>query len=349
MQDLVQFGWTDDFARKWQTFAAPGVVPARVVADFGTSLKIVTPQPVTAELSGRLAHYAGRAFVPKAGDWVAARILNSGGAVVEAVVPRKNEIARKVAGKQTTKQVIAANVDIAFVLLALDSDFNVERLKRFLYQLSMSNISPMIVLNKADKVASAAPYIAQLQALNLPVIVSVATQGAGVSAITKHIKPGQTAILLGSSGVGKSTLTNQLLTREVQATKTVRADETGQHTTVHRELFMLPGGGLLVDTPGIRELQLWGTEQDLQNNFDDIASLIARCKYANCHHNGEPGCAVQAALQNGHLQAAHYASYQKMKTELRTLHKNKVEQARQANKKSRKNIQRQARDDALDR
>ncbi len=345
MESLAPFGWTNEFRKKWQVLDAPGLVPARITADFGTSMRVATPSVITAELSGNLSHYANRDDVPKVGDWVAVRLLDNSNAVIEALIPRRSEIARKVAGKQTKKQIIAANVDVAFVLLALDSDFSVERLKRFLYQLSVSKIAPVIVLNKADKVNDLKPYLDSLDSLGLPIVVSTATEGDGVAEVLAHIKPGKTAILLGSSGVGKSTLTNKLLQREAQATQEVReSDETGQHTTVHRELFVLPNGGLLIDTPGIRELQLWGTQEDLDDNFDDIAALISQCKFSTCRHGNEPGCAIRAALQDGTLQAAHYADYAKMKAELGGLQKKTDVQTRQTNKKSRKSIDRQARD-----
>jgi ribosome biogenesis GTPase len=345
MEQLEQFGWTDELHQKWRVLAEPGLVPARVIADFGTSLKLATPAVVTAELSGKLAHYTAPEFTPKVGDWVGVRIASSGSSVVEVLIPRRNEIARKVAGRQVTKQIMAANVDIAFVLLALDNDFSVERLKRFLYQLSISHISPVIVLNKADKTDDVASYVADVQSLNLPIVVSVAIDGSGVAEIMSFIKPGHTAILLGSSGVGKSTLTNQLLQRDVQATKAVRtSDATGQHTTVHRELFVLPGGGLLIDAPGIRELQLWGTEDELAENFDDITSFIAQCKYSTCQHNGEEGCAIQKALLDGSLESSHYASYIKMRAELNGLRQKNAVQHRKSNKKSHKNLHRQAED-----
>jgi len=345
MKQLEQFGWTGEMRQKWQAVAQPGLVPARVVADFGTSLKIVAPAVVTAELSGKLAHYTPSESMPKIGDWVGARIASSGTAVIEVLIPRHNEIARKVAGKRVIKQIMAANVDIAFVLLALDGDFSVERLKRFLYQLSISHINPVIVLNKADKVKDTTPYVTELQQLNLPIVTSIATDGTGVAEIMSYIKPGDTAILLGSSGVGKSTLTNQLLQREVQATQAVRdSDATGRHTTVHRELFVLPNGGLLIDTPGIRELQLWGTEEELAENFDDITHLIAQCKYANCQHGGEKGCAVQEALRNGSLEPRHYASYVKMRAELKNLHQKNIVQQRHNNKRSRKSMSHQTED-----
>lgn len=337
MNHLAAFGWTPALTEAWQQLSTHELCPARVVADFGTSLKIAMPDIRAAELSGKLAHYASRDDVPKVGDWVAVRILDNGPAVIESVLPRRNDIARKVAGKQTTKQIIAANVDVAFVLLALDDDFSVERLQRFLYQLSIHAIRPVIVLNKADKTDAVARYTQQLEAFNLPIVIAIATQNVGITEILAHIKPGETAILLGSSGVGKSTITNKLLGKDAQDTQEVRAsDSTGKHTTVHRELFVLPNGGLLIDTPGIRELQLWGGEDALDEGFNDIATLARRCKYTSCTHTDEAGCAVQEALQSGLLSKAHYANYLKMRSELSKLKVNKEIRARNNNKRSHK-------------
>lgn len=343
MNTLAQFGWTEDTQAAWNALALEGLQPARVVADFGTSLKLATPEIMSAELSGKLAHYSDRDETPKVGDWVAVRILDNS-VVVESVVLRTNEIARKTAGKRALKQIFAANVDIAFVLLALDNDFSVERLKRFLFQLSAHSIKAVIVLNKADKTDDIESYVAQLKAFDLPVIVSVATDSSNAEAIAAHIKPGKTAILLGSSGVGKSTLTNKLLGREVQNTNSVReSDSTGKHTTVHRELFVLPGGGILIDTPGIRELQLWGTEAEIDANFDDITQLILKCKYSNCRHADEKGCAIHKALANGTLDKKHYANYLKMKSEVSTLSARKAERARLSNGRVRTNALRKYR------
>lgn len=331
MNTLSDFGWTVSHQEKWDTLNLPNVYPARVIADFGTSLKLATPETITAELSGKLAYYTQRDETPKVGDWVAVARSDNNNATVESVVIRFNEIARKVAGKRTLKQIIAANVDIAFVLLSLDNDFSVERLKRFLYQLSVSSIDAVIVLNKADKTDDIQSFLMQLAQLALPIVITTATEGTGVEAIAEHITPGKTAILLGSSGVGKSTLTNKLLGRDIQSTSSVReSDSTGRHTTVHRELFILPNGGILIDTPGIRELQLWGTEDELDVNYDDIIELAARCKYANCRHTSEEGCAVNAALADGTLDAKHYANYIKMKKELADLAEKNTEKARQS-------------------
>lgn len=350
MNQLLTFGWTKEFQSKWEKIENKDLQPARVVADFGTTVKIALADGMrTAELSGKLAHHSRRDDIPKVGDWVAAHVSDNGHAVIHEVVPRRSEIARKVAGSRTIKQVIAANVDIAFVLLALDSDFSVERLKRFLYQLSISNIKPIIVLNKADKTDDIHSYTSQLSMLELPIIVSTAITGDGINRILEFVAPGRTAILLGSSGVGKSTLTNQLLGREVQETSDVRAtDATGRHTTVHRELFVLPGGGLLIDTPGIRELQLWGTEDELDENFNDIAALVRQCKYSTCRHGDQPGCAVRAALQDRTLDASNYASYQKMKAELTKLKEKAIVRKNWSNKRSQGITDMQSRDDLKD-
>jgi len=336
MKNLAKFGWTAANQTAWNGLHFDGLTPARVVADFGTSLKLAAPEIITAELSGKLAHYSSRDETPKVGDWVAVRILDNS-AVVESVVLRSNEIARKVAGKRTVKQIFAANVDIAFVLVALDNDFSVERLQRFLFQLSVNSIEAVIVLNKADKTDDLQSYTSQLESFDVPVVVTTATDDSDANEIVTLINPGKTAILLGSSGVGKSTLTNKLLGRDAQTTNEVReSDSSGKHTTVHRELFILPNGGILIDTPGIRELQLWGTEDDLEINFDDIIQLTTKCKYTNCRHEDEKGCAVHKALANGLLDKKHYARYLKMKSEVTSLNIKNTERTRQQNGRVRK-------------
>ncbi len=319
MQKLEIYGWNDDLKKEWSTVDRQPLVAARVIADFGTSLRLATPEIITAELSGKLAHHSSKLVVPKIGDWVAVRIHDSGDAIVEYILPRRNEIARRAAGNKTVKQIIAANVDIAFIILSLDKDFSVERLRRYLYQLSVSKIQPVIVLNKVDKTDSLVDFTAQLSSFDIPILTLQATEGVGVEKILTYIQPGRTAILLGSSGVGKSTLTNLLLDQVVQRTQSTRADDSGRHTTVHRELFKLPGGGLLIDTPGIRELQLWGTEAELGDNFEDITQLTRQCRFPSCKHGSEEDCAVQSALQSGLLSELRYDAYQKMKLELEKL------------------------------
>ncbi len=318
MNNLNGYGWDEYTAAAWQGNAIPAsCIPARVTADFGSSLTVVTPAEKTAVLSGRLQHFGTPEAFPKVGDWVAVLASGDHDATIEAVLPRRSEIARRAAGNKAQKQIMAANVDVAFVLQALDNDFSPERLQRYLYQLSIGNITPVLVLNKADKTSNVQPYIDAVSSLGVRTIIASAATGQGVDEIRQAITAGKTAVLLGSSGVGKSTLTNLLLGRDTQATQAVReSDDTGRHTTSHRELFVLPNGGLLIDTPGIRELQLWGAEEDLDENFDDIAALAAACKYSNCRHGTEAGCRLQAALQSGELTRAHYQNYLKMKREL---------------------------------
>lgn len=328
MTSLEQYGWTIAHQAEWNKRTPSDGVPARVIADFGTSLKLATPSSITAEPSGKLAHYTDKDAMPKVGDWVSV-IITDNNAVIESVICRKNEIARKVAGKRVLKQIIAANVDIAFVLLALDNDFSIERLHRFLYQLSVSAVKPIIVLNKADKPDDVQQYVRQIKQFNHPIVVAEANEGIGIAEIARYITPACTAILLGSSGVGKSTITNQLLGREAQQTNTVReSDATGRHTTVHRELFILPNGGILIDTPGIRELQLWGSEDELETGYDNIAELTRRCKFSNCRHNGEDGCAIALALTSGELSQRQYSEYVRLKDELARLETKRVEQVR---------------------
>jgi ribosome biogenesis GTPase len=333
---LDTYGWNDRLAQAWQAISAeqPHLTPGRVTADFGTSLRIVIPTEITAELSGKLAHYSDRQSIPKIGDWVGVHVTDNN-AVIEMVLPRTGEIARAAAGNKTVKQVIAGNVDVAFVLLALDNDFNIDRLRRYLYQLSINHIEPVIVLNKADKTDDLDSFTTQLDSFKIPIVITTANEGKGIDEIVHHIPAAKTAILLGSSGVGKSTLTNALLGDARQKTNSVReSDDTGKHTTVHRELFLLPGGGMMIDTPGIRELQLWGTEEDLEENFDDVTTLISQCHYSSCQHNGEKGCAIQPALDDGTLDPRHYAAYLKMKGELvdlktRNIAKSKADSAKE--------------------
>jgi ribosome biogenesis GTPase len=346
MNTLETFGWNERLAHDWQAILteSPQLTPGRVTADFGTSLRVATPDVINAELSGKLAHYSDRQDIPKVGDWVGVHLTDNN-AVIEIVLPRTGEIARAAAGNKTVKQVIAGGIDIAFVILALDNDFSVDRLRRYLYQLSINNITPIIVLNKADKTADLDSFVTQLDSFKLPIIITTAHEEKGIDEIVSHIPAGKTAILLGSSGVGKSTITNKLLGDVRQKTQEVReSDDTGKHTTVHRELFMLPNGGMLIDTPGIRELQLWGTEEDLEENFDDVTTLISQCKYASCQHNGEEGCAVQAALNDGSLDPKRYAAYVQLKSELSDLKTRNVAKSKADSAKAKKrNIAKQGR------
>ena len=341
MQSLTTLGWNGHLQQSWKEMAMEQCVPGRVIAEYGSSYKVAIPGELSAEISGRLEYQSLPQEMPKVGDWVAVQLFDEGRAVIHAVLPRKSEIGRKQAGEQVAKQILATNVDIAFVVQALDHDFSPERIQRYLFQLSKEGIESILVLNKADKEPHLEAKIEALRALNAQILVTSAAQNSGVDQIADAIQPGKTAIFLGSSGVGKSTLTNALLGEDRQTTQAVReTDSKGRHTTSHRELFILPGGGLIIDTPGIRELQLWGMEEDLTQVFTDIEGMAKQCKFSNCSHESEPGCAVMQAVVTGKLDKIRLESYFKFQKELRYLN-TKVDSSaaldrKQGNKKSQK-------------
>jgi ribosome biogenesis GTPase len=225
---------------------------------------------------------------------------------------------RKVAGKQIAEQVIVANIDVALVVAALDGDFSVRRIERYLAQSWESGARPAIVLNKADACAEPQELVAQIEriAMGVPIFLVSAKTGAGLEAIEASFKKGQTIVLLGSSGVGKSTLVNRLLQEERQPTHAVRSsDSRGRHTTTSRELFVTPGGALIIDTPGLRELQLWNAAEGVSQTFTDVDELAAQCRFTDCQHLNEPGCAVQRALAEGVLDADRLESWRKLQRE----------------------------------
>lgn len=317
--DLQDYGYTDQFAASFSELALPNCLPGRVVADYGGYLRVVTPEELEAEIAGTLMHVSENYLLPKVGDFVAVEKGSSNKATIRAVLERKSEIDRKAAGSGGGRQVLATNVDIAFVVQALDQDFSPMRLERYMYQLRQSNIEPIFIFNKADKAYDSDEKIASIAGLGIEMLVTTATTGDGIDDIKERIKNGKTAVLLGSSGVGKSTLTNQLLGIDQQKTAAIRErDSTGRHTTSHRELFLLPGGGMIIDTPGIRELQLWGEEEFLAKSFGDIEELALGCEFNNCGHTKELNCAVIAAVEAGTLSATRLESYLKFKQELKT-------------------------------
>lgn len=316
--DLHSYGYTDEFAARFNELALPACIPGRVIADYGGYLRVVTPEEVEAEIAGTLQHESENYLLPKVGDFVALEKGSGNKATIRAVLARRSEIDRKAAGTGNNRQVLAANVDVAFVVQALDQDFSPMRLERYMYQLRQSNIEPIFIFNKADKAYDSDEKIASIANLGIPSIVASATSGVGVDEIQGYIKNGATAVFLGSSGVGKSTLTNQLLGSEQQKTAAIRErDSTGRHTTSHRELFLLPGGGMIIDTPGIRELQLWGEEEFLAKSFGDIEELALHCEFSNCRHTKEINCAVRAAVEHGKLSPTRLESYIKFKEELK--------------------------------
>jgi ribosome biogenesis GTPase len=351
MRSLETYGWNKERASEWQT-RDTSFQAARVIVDHGTRYIVALPEELPAQLAGNLMHTLTPVNMPKIGDWVAVDVQDDV-AIIQEVLPRTSEIVRGQAGRLLDKQVVAANVDVAFIVQPLDHDFSPERLERYLFQLARQNISSVIILNKSDNARNLFEKQEELQRLDAKIITISALHDEDVAQVEAFIVPGQTIVILGSSGAGKSTLTNRLLGEQRQATQAIRErDSKGRHTTVHRELFVLPGGGMIIDTPGIRELQLWGDESDLEASFPEIYDTMRHCHYRNCTHTSEDRCAIKAGLLDGSIDRKQYRVYLNFKRELQTLEsrrgfieKRRTRQTRESEKRRRIRSQRNAQDD----
>lgn len=311
MISLESLGFDSFFsARAEQT---PGFVPARVSADGQGEFWLLGTQARLATMAGKLR---GRRERPVVGDWVLVR--DGERAVIHHVLERRTALTRKAAGRDERVQIIAANVDVFFVVTSANDELNVRRLERYLAVVWDSGASPVIVINKIDLAGDPDELVRTVQATarDVPVITTSATGDAGADALRPYFADGKTAALIGSSGVGKSSLVNRLSGREVQTTSELIDGERGRHTTTRRELFVLPDGGILIDTPGMRELGLIDADAGLDVAFDDIASFAAQCRFSDCKHEGDLGCAIAAALASGELDAERYASYTALQKEM---------------------------------
>lgn len=299
---------------------APGLSLARVTVSNRDRYRLIADSgELDAEPSGSLWYDAAtRAAMPVVGDWVAARIINREQAIVEAVLPRRTLFARRAAGRREDQQPIAANIDLVFLVCGLDGDFNLRRLERYLTLGVESGADAVVVLNKSDLCADVPARLAETaEVAGAAPVVAVHTRSPeGLAPLLRFLADGRTVALLGSSGVGKSSLVNCLLGEERLPTAEVReSDSHGRHTTTHRELIPLAAGGALIDTPGMRELQLWAGEDSVDRTFDEIAALAVECRYRDCMHGSEKGCAVQNALAEGSLAEERWQSYRKLRGE----------------------------------
>lgn len=323
--NLERFGWDEFFAESFAPLARQGFEPARVFLQHNKIYMLYTGRgELPAEAAGRLRHEAaGPEDLPAVGDWVAIRVRpDERKATIHEILPRRSKFSRKAAGGRDEEQVVAANVDTLFLVSGLDSDFNPRRIERYLTMARESGARAVVVLNKADVAEDLGRKVEEVRAvaLDVPVLLMSARQGEGVEQLLPYAGPGQTVSLVGSSGVGKSTIINKLLGAERQKTGEVRAgDERGKHTTTHRELLPLPTGGLIIDTPGMRELQLLVRDRGLRDTFEDVEELSSRCYFSDCRHQSEPGCAVREALGSGALDAERYDNYRKMQREMEEL------------------------------
>lgn len=344
--NLNDFGWCpgSSLDLAFAPFAQAGLVAGRVVSEHRGAYRIYTASGETeAQVTGHFRHQAADSLAfPAVGDWVAVeRQGDRNPATIHQVLPRTSQFVRKAAGAPTEGQVVAANVDTVLLMSGLDGDFNLRRIERYLVTAWDSGANPVLVLNKADVCADLEEAIAQVEAVAIavPIHPISAATGQGLAQLDPYLAPGKTVALIGSSGVGKSTLTNYLLGQPQMATQTVRADDSrGRHTTTHRQLLPLPSGALLIDTPGMRELQLWTAGSGLEETFGDIEALAADCKFRDCRHEGEPGCAVQGAIAAGTLSPQRLQSYQKLQREQQWLEQRQDTHARHNTKRRFKQI-----------
>ena len=316
---LAALGWNDHFAAAFAPHAAEGCLPGRV------TLELKGYYEVTGEFGAKLGACSGKfintakaqADFPAIGDWVAVTPQEGEETRVHihAVLPRRTKFSRKAAGLEEFEQIVAANVDTVFLVSALDGNYHLHRLERYLAAAWASGAQPVVLLNKADLNDDTAALNAEIAGIapQVPVFVVSAETRRGLKALAPYLQPGRTIALLGSSGVGKSTLINRLVGERVQETQEVReADNKGRHTTTQRELFVAPSGVIVIDTPGMRELSPWDAAAGIDAAFGDVTAVAAQCKFRDCAHTVEPGCAVQAALADGSLSGERWQAYLRM-------------------------------------
>jgi ribosome biogenesis GTPase / thiamine phosphate phosphatase len=323
--DLIDLGWNSFFEKEFEQYKNNGFAAARIAQQHRRNYIALSEKgEFLTEVSGKFRHEANtRGQFPAVGDWVALSVrVNENGATIHALLPRQSVFLRKEAGVNTEEQVVAANIDTVFIVCGLDGDFNLRRIERYLILAWESGAVPVILLNKCDLCHEFETRVNEVESLAIGVSLHAisAADGSGFDCFEKYLVRGKTSAFLGSSGVGKSSIINRLLGEERLRVNEVSQDNIhGRHTTTYRELIMLPNGGLVIDTPGMRELQVWGDEQGLKKAFEDIEEFAVNCRFRDCTHENEPGCAVQIAISDGNLDADRFKSFLKLRKELQYL------------------------------
>ncbi|CAN5728827.1 ribosome small subunit-dependent GTPase A [soil metagenome] len=338
-RSLAELGWDDRFESDFSPHRARDLEPGRVIRSIRATYSLTTERgPVTGRVSGAFRRDAGEVDLPAVGDWVALEAEGQDAAAIRAILPRRSYIRRKVAGERTREQVIAANLDFVFIVSSLNSELRPRRIERYLTSAYDSGATPVVVLTKADLHYDPEQAVAEVAAIapGTPVHAVNCLTEEGASLLRGYFDDNRTVALIGSSGVGKSTLVNTLAGSTVLVTRDIREDDKGRHTTTHRELVSLPRGGHVIDTPGMRELQLW--DGSVEEAFADVEELAASCRFSDCRHDREPGCAVQAAVEAGTLAPSRLESYRKLERELRFVRAKQNARSRAEERKRDKHI-----------
>jgi ribosome biogenesis GTPase len=339
--DLKTLGWSPELDQQFAPHGANGWIPARVAVEDKHFFRVWTANAeLLAQVSGKCMHEArgDHSKLPKVGDWVAVKLQpKEEKAVIHAVLPRRTKLTRKMAGRSISEQILATNIETAFMVASADANFDAGRLQQMLVMAHESGARPIAVLNKIDLCDDLDARLAEAQSVagGALVLAACALTGRGVKKLAELIKPGDTAVFIGTSGVGKSSLINRLYGEDIQATLEVRTkDAKGRHTTSWREMIFLPHGGVVIDTPGMREFHIWSAAEGSRQAFPEIEELAVRCRFRDCSHTKEKGCAVAEALAAGTLPQERYDSFLKLQLEIRFLHEAEKGSVRRERKRS---------------